>query len=51
MVRVGEDINGKIIKRDYCEFNDFGDIRACTDFDTKSPSREMKDANGNWQEV
>lgn len=48
MVRISEDVNGNILKRDICEFNAFGDIRTCLDWKTKVSHKDMKDANGAW---
>jgi hypothetical protein len=51
MLRVSEDINGKIIDRQICTFNSFKDVRTCVDWDTGAGHRDMKDDNGNWQKV
>jgi hypothetical protein len=42
---------GKIIEREICTFNDFGDIRTCMDFDSKLTHRDMKDSKGVWSKV
>jgi hypothetical protein len=42
---------GKIVEREICTFNDFGDIRTCTDFDSKFTHRDMKDSRGIWLKV
>jgi hypothetical protein len=42
---------GKIIERELCTFNSFGDIRTCTDWDTKATHRDMKDSSGEWTKV
>ena len=51
MVRVTENIDGQMIARDVCTFNDFSDIRQCTNWDTGATTREMKDAAGRWSSV
>jgi hypothetical protein len=51
MLRMSEDPFGKLISRDICNFNSFGDVRTCADWDTGATSREMKDAQGNWYTV
>jgi hypothetical protein len=51
MVRATENANGKTIDRDICKFNDFGDVRLCTDWDTGATTREMKNQNKEWVKV
>jgi hypothetical protein len=51
MVRSVEDPTGQLIKRDICSFNEFGDVRVCTNFDTGAKSREMKNERGDWVQV
>ena len=51
MVRVTENIDGQMIARDVCTFNDFSDIRQCMNWDTGATTREMKDAAGRWSSV
>ena len=51
MVRTSEDDEGKMISRDYCLFNQFGDVRTCTDWDSGTTTREMKDQHGSWVKV
>jgi hypothetical protein len=34
-----------------CEFNQFGDVRSCIDWDRGTTNRDMKDANGNWSKI
>jgi hypothetical protein len=46
-----ENAQGKIIEREICTFNDFSDVRTCTDFDSKLSHRDMKDSKGNWSKV
>jgi hypothetical protein len=51
MLRITEDRNGKPISRDICEFNEFKDVRTCTDWDTGTSIREMKNKQGDWIEI
>ena len=51
MVKTTEDSNGKLISREMCEFNQFGDVRDCVDWDRGTTHRDMKDANGNWAKI
>lgn len=51
MVRTTENIDGKIISRDVCTINSFGDVRTCLDWDTGHLSKEMKASNGEWSAV
>ncbi len=46
-----QNLDGKIIEREMCTFNNFGDIRSCLDWDTKATHRDMKDAKGVWTKV
>ena len=48
MLRSIEDENGKQLRRDICTFNQFGDIRTCSDFDTKAKTREMLNPKKEW---
>lgn len=51
MIRVTENLNGKIIQREVCTFNSFGDIRVCFDWDKGSTHRDMKNNRGQWYGV
>lgn len=48
IVRRTEDLAGKTISRDFCEFNKFRDIRTCYDWDKGTKSTEMKNQTGQW---
>jgi hypothetical protein len=50
-VKVIKDMNDKITSREVCSFNDTGDIRKCTDWDSGSTHRDMKDTKGEWYKV
>ena len=51
MARLTQDIDGKMLKRDVCFFNEYGDIRECSDWDTHATTREMKNSAGEWYSV
>lgn len=51
IVRTTEDSNGKILKRDICTFNSFGDIRECSDFDTGATTKEMQGTDKQWRRI
>jgi hypothetical protein len=51
MVRKSEDVNEKMLSRDICTFNAFGDVRKCIDWDTGVGTKEMKNAAGEWLPV
>ena len=51
MVRRAEDPTGKTVSRDVCEFNKFGDVRICVNWDTGVSIREMKNDHGDWIKV
>jgi hypothetical protein len=46
-----EDQKGNLVSRDICRFNQFGDVRVCTDWDSGITIREMKDSKGDWYKV
>jgi hypothetical protein len=51
ILKVTEDMNGKMLRREICSFNSFGDIRSCTDWDNGEAHRDMKNKNGEWEKV
>jgi hypothetical protein len=51
MLRVSEDMTGRLINRELCEFNSFGDVRVCTNWDTGEKDRDMKDSKGEWYAI
>ena len=48
IVRTSEDLAGKVIEREVCEFNDFGDIRTCANWDSGATNKSMKNNKGQW---
>jgi ATP-dependent protease ClpP protease subunit len=51
IIKVTEDLNGKIIEREICTFNKPGDVRSCWNWDTKRGHRDMKNERGDWYKV
>ena len=51
ILKVTEDMNGKMLRREICSFNNYGDIRTCTDWETGAIHRDMQDKSGDWQKV
>jgi hypothetical protein len=46
-----QNIDGKIIQREICTYNDFDDVRACMNWDTNEIHRDMKNSQGVWAKV
>jgi hypothetical protein len=46
-----ENLDGKIVEREICTYNDFGDVRSCVNWDTSETHRDMKDSKGAWTKV
>jgi hypothetical protein len=51
IMKVTEDMNGKMLRRELCSFNSYGDIRTCVDWDKNESHRSMKNKNGDWYKV
>jgi hypothetical protein len=51
MVRAAFDLDDKVVSRDVCTFNAYGDIRECWNWDTSAHTKEMKDSKGQWYGV
>jgi hypothetical protein len=51
IMKVTEDMNGKMQKRELCSFNTHGDVRFCVDWDTGVKQRDMKNSNGDWYKI
>jgi hypothetical protein len=51
IMKVTENLDGKIIRREVCTFNKHGDVRSCLNWDTGSTHRDMKNASGDWEKV
>jgi hypothetical protein len=48
IMKVTEDMTGTMLRREFCSFNTFGDIRLCVDWDRGNSHRDMKNKNGDW---
>jgi hypothetical protein len=51
IMKVTENLDGKIVRRELCSFNSHGDVRSCLDWDKGSTHRDMKNAKGEWEKV
>lgn len=51
LLKTTENLNGKAIKHEICEFNDFLDVRTCLNWDTAVSAQEMKNSSGQWIKV
>ena len=47
-LRLEENLQGVIVRRDVCSINDFGDVRTCVDWDTNRTRKAMKNNKGEW---
>ena len=43
-----QDVSGKTMRREVCEFNSSDDLRHCVDWDTGAKHRDAKNAKGDW---
>jgi hypothetical protein len=50
-LKVVEDLDGKVIRRESCEFNEFGDVRSCLNWTDGTTHRDMKNVKGEWYKV
>ena len=50
-VKTTEDMNGKTIRRESCQFNEFKDVRTCLNWDDGTSHRDMKNAKGDWYQI
>lgn len=48
MLRTEQDMQGKVITRQFCEFNKEGNVRVCTDWDTNAVHRDIRGKDGKW---
>ena len=51
MVKITEDLDGKIVEREICTFNYPKDVRTCVNWDTSKTHRDMKNVKGDWYQV
>lgn len=50
-LKIVQDIDGKTIRREACELNEYKDVRSCVDWDKGTLRRDMKNVKGDWEEV
>jgi len=43
-----QDMRGKTMRREVCEFNNANDVRSCVDWDSGAKHRDVKNNDGNW---
>jgi hypothetical protein len=46
-----QDVNGKTIRREVCEFNGTDDVRHCVDWDSGAKHRDTKNTKGDWVQI
>ena len=51
VMKVTENLDGKMIRRELCTFNSHRDVRSCLNWDTGSTRRDMQNAKGEWETV
>ena len=51
IMKVTEDTQGKMLRRELCSFNKYHDVRSCVDWDTGKTHQDMKNKNGEWYAV
>jgi hypothetical protein len=51
LMKVTENSDGKMIRRELCTFNANHDVRSCLNWDTGSTHRDMQNAKGEWETV
>jgi ATP-dependent protease ClpP protease subunit len=48
---VVQDLSGKTMRREVCEFSNANDARNCIDWDSGAMHRDEKNANGDWVQI
>jgi hypothetical protein len=43
-----QDVNGKALRREVCEFNNSSDVRSCVDWDSGAKHRDIRNVKGDW---
>jgi len=46
-----QDVNGKTMRREVCEFNESNDARNCMDWDSGAKHRDTKNTKGDWVQI
>jgi len=51
IMKVTEDMSGKMLRREICTFNSYHDVRSCTNWDTGETHKDMKNTKGEWEQI
>jgi hypothetical protein len=51
IMKVTEDMNGKMLRREICTFNSYHDVRSCTNWDSGETHKDMKNTKGEWEQI
>lgn len=51
IMKVTEDMNGKMLRREICSFNAYRDVRSCMNWDTGETHKDMKNTKGEWEQI
>jgi hypothetical protein len=46
-----QDLTGKTLRREICEFNDLNDQRLCMEWDTGAKRRDARNTTGDWVKI
>ena len=46
-----QDMRGKTMRREVCEFNNANDVRSCVDWDSGAKHRDVKNTKGDWVQL
>src|SRR6266404_6617953 len=46
-----QDLRGKTMRREVCEFNNSNDVRSCADWDSGTKHRDVKNTDGDWVQI
>lgn len=46
-----QDLHGKTMRREVCEFSNSNDVRDCVDWDSGAKHRDEKSADGDWAQI
>jgi len=51
LAAVIQDMRGKIMRREVCEFNNANNVRSCVDWDSGAKHRDVKNNDGDWVQL
>lgn len=51
IMKVTEDMNGKMLGREICSFNSYRDVRSCANWDSGETHKDMKNKSGEWEQI